>query len=87
MTSPGPALTCWRPASPPPRKDASPALAADWTDVESWSRPPRHGTAECADPEASRGHRTSNLPGPKGEMFFGYYLSAVTMAASLTVVL
>ncbi len=60
---------------------ASSALAADWTDVETWSRPPRHGTAECADPEASWGHRNSNLPGPRGELFFGYYLSAATMAA------
>jgi hypothetical protein len=65
---------------PAARKDASSALAADWTDVESWSRPPRHGTTRCADPEASWGHRNSNLPGPKGEMFSGYYLSAVTMA-------
>jgi hypothetical protein len=60
-------------------KDASTALAAGWTDVESFSRPPRHGTTECADPEASWGHRNSNLPGPKGEMFFGYYHSAGTM--------
>jgi hypothetical protein len=60
-------------------KDASTALAVDWTDVESFSRPPRHGTTECADPEASWGHRNSNLPGPKGEMFFGYYHSAGTM--------
>ncbi len=60
-------------------KDASAALAVDWTDVESWSRPPPHGTSECADPEAHWGHRNSNLPGPKGEMFFGYYLSASTM--------
>src|SRR5712691_3732558 len=60
-------------------KDASSSLAADWTDAESWSRPPRHGTTECADPEAYWGHRNSNLPGPKGEMFFGYYLSAATM--------
>ena len=44
--------------------------------MESWSRPPRHGTSQCAGPEASRGHRNSNLPGPKGEMFFGYYLSS-----------
>jgi hypothetical protein len=58
----------------------SAALAADWTDIESWSRPPRHGTTGCADPEAHWGHRNSNLPGPKGEMFFGYYLSAITMA-------
>jgi hypothetical protein len=57
----------------------STALAADWTDVETWSRPPRHGTTTCADPEAAWGHRNSNLPGPKGEMFFGYYLSAAVM--------
>jgi hypothetical protein len=60
--------------------NASSALAADWTDIESWSRPPRHGSTECADPEARWGHRNSNLPGPKGEMFFGYYLSAAVMA-------
>jgi hypothetical protein len=60
-------------------KNASAALSADWTDTETWSRPPRHGTTACADPEAAWGHRNSNLPGPKGEMFFGYYLSAATM--------
>jgi hypothetical protein len=64
---------------PPGHKDASTALAVDWTDVETFSRPPRHGTTDCADPEASWGHRNSNLPGPKGELFFGYYLSAGTM--------
>jgi len=63
------------PASP----QAPASLAADWTDVEAWSRPPRHGTTECADPEASWGHRNTNLPGPKGEMFFGYFLSAAVM--------
>ena len=61
------------------RKNAPASLAADWTDVESFSRPPHHGSSDCADPEASWGHRNSNLPGPKGEMFFGYYLSAATM--------
>ena len=60
-------------------KNASTALAADWTDVESFSRPPPSGSRTCADPEASWGHRTTNLPGPKGEMFFGYYMSAATM--------
>jgi hypothetical protein len=40
---------------PAQHKDASAALAADWTDVESWSRPPRHGATGCADPEAARG--------------------------------
>jgi hypothetical protein len=66
---------------PAMRKNAGPALAADWTDVECWSRPPRRGSTGCADPEASRGHRNSNLPGPGGEMFFGYYLSAAVMVA------
>jgi len=65
-------------------KDTSTALAVDWTDVETFSRPPRHATTECADPEASWGHRTSNLPGPKGELFFGYYHSAGTMVREET---
>jgi integrase len=60
-------------------KDTARALAVDWTDLETFSRPPRHGTTGCADPEAAWGHRNSNLPRPKGEMFFGYYLSAATM--------
>jgi hypothetical protein len=67
-------------ASIPGKHKTTPAsLAADWTDVETFSRPPHHGSSDCADPEASWGHRTTNLPGPKGEMFFGYYLSAATM--------
>jgi hypothetical protein len=66
---------------PAAHKNASAALAADWTDVETWSRPPPRGTTACADPEAHWGHRNSNLPGPKGELFFGYYLSAATMVA------
>jgi hypothetical protein len=69
---------------PPEHKDTSTALAADWTDVESFSRPPHRGSSDCADPEASWGHRNSNLPGPKGEMFFGYYLSAATMTRDET---
>ena len=64
---------------PDEHKNASASLAADWTDVETFSRPPHHGNSDCADPEASWGHRNSNLPGPKGEMFYGYYLSAATM--------
>jgi hypothetical protein len=65
-------------------KDASRSLAVDWTDMETFSRPPRHGTQQCADPEASWGHRNSNLPGPKGEMFYGYYPSTATMARDET---
>ncbi|MGE5290298.1 MAG: hypothetical protein ACM3ML_24545 [Micromonosporaceae bacterium] len=66
---------------PPEHKNTSTTLAVDWTDVETFSRPPPHGSTECADPQASWGHRNSNLPGPKGELFFGYYLSAATMMA------
>ena len=69
---------------PPAHKDTSTALAADWTDVESFSRPPHRGSHDCADPEASWGHRNSNLPGPKGEMFFGYYHSTATMTRGET---
>src|SRR5262249_29858653 len=62
-------------------KDATTALAARRTDVETRSRPPRPGRTVWGDPEASWGHRTSTLPGPKGEMFFGFYLPAATMVA------
>jgi hypothetical protein len=57
-------------------KDASSSLAVDWTDLESFSRPPPRGTSDCADPEASWGHRKDNLTGSDDELFFGYYLSA-----------
>ena len=62
-------------------KDASRSLAVDWSDLESFSRPPPHGTCGCADPEASWGHRRNNLRHEEDELFFGYYLSdAVTVA-------
>ena len=60
-------------------KDASRSLAVDWTDLETFSRPPPAKGGECADPEASWGHRKNNLPGPKDELFFGYYASAGIM--------
>jgi hypothetical protein len=60
-------------------KDASASLAADWTDLESFSRPPPHGTSDCADPEASWGHRKNNLLRSENELFYGYYLSAAIM--------
>jgi hypothetical protein len=59
--------------------DASRSLAVDWTDMESFSRPPPHGTSDCADPEASWGHRKNNLLRSQDELFFGYYLSAGIM--------
>jgi hypothetical protein len=57
-------------------KDASSSLAVDWTDLGSFSRPPPRGTGDCADPEASWGHRKNNLLHDEDELFFGYYLSA-----------
>jgi hypothetical protein len=60
-------------------KHATTALAVDWTDVETFSRPPPRGTSDCADPEASWGHRAGGGPGQDSEMFFGYYASAGTM--------
>ena len=52
-------------------KTTSTALAADWTDVESFSRPPPSGSRTCADPEASWGHRNSACPAPKGRCSSG----------------
>ena len=64
---------------PPEYKDASTALAVDWTDLETFSRPPPAKGGACADPEASWGHRRNNLPGIRAELFFGYYLQAAIM--------
>jgi hypothetical protein len=58
---------------------ASRSLAVDWTDLESFSRPPPHGTTDCADPEASWGHRKNNLLRREDELFFGWYFSAAIM--------
>jgi len=60
-------------------KNASASLAVDWSDLESFSRPPPRGTSDCADPEASWGHRKDNLTGDQDELFFGYYLSDAVM--------
>jgi hypothetical protein len=64
---------------PEEHKHASTALAVDWTDVETFSRPPPRGSSRCADPEASWGHRSGGGPGQDSELFFGYYASAGTM--------
>ncbi len=57
---------------------ASTSLAVDWTDLETWARPPsRDGSRRSGDPEAGWGHRTTNHPSVN-EMFFGYYLQALT---------
>jgi len=57
-------------------KDASSSLAVDWTDLESFSRPPPAKGGDCADPEAWWGHRKNNLLRSQDELFYGYYLSA-----------
>jgi len=64
---------------PEESRDTSRSLAVDWTDLESFSRPPPHGTSDCADPEASWGHRKNNLLRSQDELFYGWYLSAGTM--------
>jgi hypothetical protein len=60
-------------------KDASTSLAVDWTDLESFSRPPPARGGQCAGPEASWGHRKNNLLRSENELFFGYYFSAAVM--------
>ena len=60
-------------------KDASASLAVDWTDLESFSRPPPARGGPCADPEAWWGHRKNNLLRRIDELFYGYYLSAAIM--------
>jgi hypothetical protein len=60
-------------------RDAGRSLAVDWSDLETFSRPPPRGTGDCADPEASWGHRKNNLRRDEDELFFGYYLSAAVM--------
>ena len=60
-------------------KAASTSLAVDWTDLESFSRPPPARGGDCADPEASWGHRKNNLLRSEDELFYGYYLSAGIM--------
>lgn len=66
---------------------SSSSLAIDWSDYESFARPPRKKRAQDtqaepeqkkrADTEAAWGHRNTNHPG-KSETFFGYYLQAAT---------
>jgi hypothetical protein len=58
---------------------ASTSLAVDWTDLESFSRPPPAKGGPCADPEASWGHRKNNLLRSENELFYGYYFSAGIM--------
>jgi hypothetical protein len=60
-------------------KDASASLAVDWSDLETFSRPPPGKGGPCADPEASWGHRRNNLLRREDELFYGYYFSSGIM--------
>jgi hypothetical protein len=71
-------------AVPAEFKDAGSSLAVDWTDLETFSRSPPRGTSDCADPEASCGHRKNNLLHDEDELFFGQYLSAAVMTREET---
>jgi hypothetical protein len=64
---------------PAEHKNTTRALAVDWSDLETFSRPPPKHTSDCADPEASWGHRKGGGPGQDSELFFGYYFSAASM--------
>ena len=43
-------------------KQASRALAVDWSDVETFSRPPPHGTRDCAGPRPPGGTAPAAAP-------------------------
>lgn len=60
-------------------KQATTSLAVDWTDIETWAKPPTSPGGDCADGDASWGHRRGHAPGTKDELFFGYYPQAATM--------
>ncbi|MDA8075496.1 MAG: hypothetical protein M0Z40_09740 [Actinomycetota bacterium] len=68
---------------PAEHRDASRALAVDWTDVESFSTRRTKPDGAYADQEAAWGHRKGGGPGEKDELFFGYYLSLATMVADV----
>lgn len=62
-------------------KPRSGSLAVDWTDLESFSRPPTGEGGNCSDPEASWGHRRADGRGGGEEPFFGYYLQVATIVS------
>jgi len=61
--------------------EASASYAIDWTDVESFFRPPGQRDGPSADPEAGWGHRRGDGPGQGDEVFFGFYGSLMTMVS------
>ena len=72
-------MTCSR----RPSRRSSRTPAPRWPSTgRTWSPSPgrrRPRAADCADPEASWGHRKNNLLRSEDELFYGYYLSAGVM--------
>ena len=62
-----------------PNDVATTSLAVDWSDQETFARPPGDPARPGADAEASWGHRSAGVA--KEDLFFGYYFSAATMVA------
>jgi hypothetical protein len=50
---------------PAQHKDATTALAVDWTDAETFSRPPHRGTTDCADPRHPGDTVIATCPAPR----------------------
>jgi hypothetical protein len=76
-------LETWSCPPPKPRADRPDPTPADPEqptpdDSDSDSDSDSEDDGCCADPEASWGHRRGNHPGQKDELFYGYYLQAVT---------
>jgi hypothetical protein len=76
---------------PPPKKPGTPSMPAAANPLDDGATPENHDTSQadttadqppptpdCADPEASWGHRRGDAPGQHDELFFGYYLQAAT---------
>ena len=56
---------------PPDHKNASTSLAVDWTDVESFSRPPRPAAATALTPRRPGDTATPTCPAPKASCSSG----------------
>jgi hypothetical protein len=74
-------------SQPPPKKPSTPAPTTaedhDATPEDHEPAPSAQSTTDqtppdCADPEASWGHRRGDAPGQHDETFYGYYLQAAT---------
>ena len=65
-------------------KDATGAYAIDWTDAESFSRPPSEADGPCADPEAHFGHRRGDGPGQRKVRIRNFRVSSCALGGIRT---